>query len=70
MMSQYEEFKNLIPKRKVSTPMPSGTFLSMYNPDGTKREQPDELTADIKKKGYMTIVCGLARKHLVVIYIK
>ena len=28
----------------------------MSNPDGTKRVQPDELTKEIKAKGYMSIV--------------
>ena len=46
----YEEFKDMVPKRKVSTPMPASTFLSMFNPDSTKRVQPDELTKEIKGK--------------------
>ena len=52
----YNEFKDQVPKRAVTTPMPAGTFLSMYNPDGTKREQADSVTADIKAQGYMHIV--------------
>ena len=52
----YEEFKDQVPKKPVSTPMPAGTFLSMYNPDGDKREQPEDVTAAIKSKGYMHIV--------------
>ena len=51
----YEEYKDQVPKREITTPMPATTFLSMFNP-GTKREQPDELTAEIKDKGYMSIV--------------
>ena len=52
----YNEFKDQVPKRAVSTPMPSGTFLSMYDPDGSKREQDDSVTAGIKAQGYMHIV--------------
>ena len=52
----YNEYKDQIPKREISTPMPACTFLSMFNPDSTKREQSDELTAEIKGKGYMSIV--------------
>ena len=52
----FAEFKDQVPKRPVSTPMPAGTFLSMYNPDSSKREQPDSITSEIKGKGYMHIV--------------
>jgi hypothetical protein len=52
----YEEFEDQVPKRPVTTPMPDKTFLSMYEPDGTRREQSDEVTAAIKKAGYMHIV--------------
>lgn len=52
----YNEFKDQVPKRPVSTPMPNGTFLSMYEADGTKREQDESVTAAIKAKGYMHIV--------------
>ena len=52
----YEEFKNELPKKIAKTPMPEKTFLSMYTPEGDRREQSDEITADIKGKGYMHIV--------------
>ena len=52
----YEEFKDQVPKREVKTPMPDKTFLSMCNPDSTKREQSDKITDEIKAAGYMHIV--------------
>jgi hypothetical protein len=52
----YEEFKNELPKKIAKTPMPEKTFLSMYTPEGDRREQSDEITAEIKGKGYMHTV--------------
>ena len=65
----YKEFESEMPKKTattsytyyyyytmLNTPMPEKTFLSMYTPEGDRREQSDEITADIKGKGYMHIV--------------
>jgi hypothetical protein len=52
----YNEYKDQLPAEKADTPMPAGTFLSMYEPDGERREQDDAITIKIKADGYMHIV--------------
>ena len=52
----YKEFESEMPKKTATTPMPEKTFLSMFTPEGDRREQSDEITAEIKGKGYMHIV--------------
>jgi hypothetical protein len=44
---------NELPKKIAKTPMIEKTFLSMYTPEGDRRKQSDEITAEIKGKGYM-----------------
>ena len=52
----YNEYKDQLPKGAANTPMPAGTFLSMYTPDGERREQDESVTAGLKEAGYMHIV--------------
>ena len=52
----YKEFESEMPKKTATTPMPEKTFLSMFTPEGDRREQSDEITAEIKGKGCMHIV--------------
>ena len=52
----YEEFKDQLPKRAVSTPFPDKCFLSTYTPDGEPRKvDPDEIARNYKRE-YMHIV--------------
>ncbi len=62
----YKEFESEMPKKTATTPMPEKTFLSMFTPEGDRREQSDEITAEIKGKGYMHILASLFTKLLAV----
>lgn len=53
---QFEEYKDDMPHANRQTPMPDKCFLSLYHPDGDKRETPADEIAKNNKRGYKHIV--------------
>ena len=55
ILDLFEEFKDEIPA-KANTPMPDGSFLSLYDATGERKPVDDEEVKRVKGKGYQHIV--------------